>query len=70
MNRLAYAIPRGIHKREDCHFYHTMELPGFGVIHVKKHVAGLSSAIAGKSRVGVNLSRGFPVSPAAEPSPT
>ena len=60
-----FAEPRFVDKVEDCFFYHTMELPGHGVVHAHwdlrgrfdDYVAGVS--VAGKSVLDIGTATGF-----------
>jgi SAM-dependent methyltransferase len=59
------APPRVVERLEDCYFYHTMELPGFGVVRghwdlrgrFEEYVGGVS--VNGKSVLDVGAATGF-----------
>ena len=60
-----FAEPRFVDAVEDCFFYHTMELPGLGVVHAQwdlrgrfdDYVGGVS--VAGKTILDVGTATGF-----------
>jgi SAM-dependent methyltransferase len=62
---LSYAAPRFVDDLGDCYFYHTMELPGFGVVHghwdlrgrFEDYMGGVE--VAGKSVLDVGTATGF-----------
>jgi SAM-dependent methyltransferase len=63
--RIEYARPRRVESPEGCFFYHTMELPGLGVVHGQwdlrgkfdEYVGGVE--VAGKSVLDVGTATGF-----------
>lgn len=60
-----YAAPRRVESPEGCFFYHTMELPGLGVVHgqwdlrghFEEYVGGVE--VAGRSVLDVGTATGF-----------
>lgn len=62
---LKYAEPRRVESLDDCFFYHTMELPEFGVVHAHWDLRGSfdeyigSVSLAGKSVLDVGTATGF-----------
>lgn len=60
-----YATPRIVTDPSDCYFYHTVELPGFGVIHgewdlrrgIRDYLGGVD--VAGKRVLEIGTSSGF-----------
>jgi SAM-dependent methyltransferase len=60
-----FAAPRRVESPEGCFFYHTMELPGFGVVHgqwdlrghFEQYVGGVE--VEGKSVLDVGTATGF-----------
>ena len=62
---IEFAAPRRVERPEGCFFYHTMELPGLGVIHgqwdlrgkFEEYVGGVD--VAGKSVLDVGTATGF-----------
>jgi SAM-dependent methyltransferase len=63
--QVKYARPRRVESPEGCFFYHTMELPGFGVVHGQwdlrgkfdEYVGGVE--VAGRSVLDVGAATGF-----------
>lgn len=62
---LKFAAPRRVESLEECFFYHTIELPGFGLVHgqwdlrgrFEEYVGGVE--VAGKSVLDVGTATGF-----------
>jgi SAM-dependent methyltransferase len=63
--RLLFAPPRSVDRLEDCFFYHTMELPGFGVVpghwdlrgRFQDYTGGVE--VSGRSVLDVGAATGF-----------
>jgi len=61
----SFATPRVIDDLDDCYFYHTMEVPGFGLIHAHwdlrgrfdEYIGGVD--VAGKSVLDIGAATGF-----------
>jgi len=62
---LLFAQPRSVDRLEDCFFYHTMELPGFGVVPGHWDLRGrfqdytVGVEVSGKSVLDVGAATGF-----------
>jgi SAM-dependent methyltransferase len=62
---LLFATPRIIHDLNDCYFYHTMDVPGFGLVRAhwdlrgrfEEYVGGVE--VAGKSVLDIGTATGF-----------
>ncbi len=44
-----YAVPRDINKLEDCYFYHTMDLPGYGTVQGEWDLRGRERSYLGNT---------------------
>jgi hypothetical protein len=57
MGKAIWAEPRDITDLDDCYFYHTMEIPGYGIVHGEWDLRGGEADYLGKVRLVRGCSR-------------